>query len=128
MFKGLSNLAGMMKQAQQIGGRLQGMSEELKAQRVTGNAGGGMVEFEVNGLGEVLRCRIDPSLLEQGDRELLEDLVTAAANQAAANAKQLHAQAMQGLTGGMELPGLDEALAQISGNADDPPPPPPADV
>lgn len=120
MFKGISNFASMIKQAQQIGGRMQGMAEELKAQRTTGNAGGGMVEFEVNGLGEVLKCSIDPSLFEQGDRELLEDLVMAAANQAAANAKALHAEAMKDLTGGM--PGLDEAMAKLSGNPEDVPP------
>ena len=109
MFKGITNLAGLLKQAQQIGGRLQQVSEELEARRATGAAGGGMVEVEVNGLGEVLRLSIDPSLVETKDRELLEDLMPAATNQALAKAKELHAEAIKDLTGGINLPGLNDA-------------------
>jgi DNA-binding YbaB/EbfC family protein len=115
MFKGLGNLAGLMKQAQQISGRMQSLNEELKGRRATGSAGGGMVEIDVNGLGEVLACRIDAALVEQKDRELLEDLITAAVNQALAKAKQLHAEAMRDLAGGIELPGLEEAIAKLTG-------------
>ncbi len=78
MFEGLgklANLGSMLKQAQQMGGRLQQLSEELKAKRAEGTAGGGLVTVEVNGLGEVLACRIDPSLVTSGDRELIEDLL-----------------------------------------------------
>ena len=61
-----------------------------------------MVEIEVNGLLEVLRCRIDPQLFAQGDRELIEDLVVAAVNQAIAKGKQLHADGAESdLTGGL---------------------------
>ncbi len=115
MFKKLSNLASMIKQAQQIGGQIQHLSEELKERRTTGAAGGGMVEIEINGVLEVLSCRIDPQLIEQKDRELIEDLVAAAVNQAVAKGKQLHADAMKELTGGLELPGLQEALGQVTG-------------
>ena len=69
----------------------------MKNRRATGTAGGGMVEIEVNGLLEVLRCRIDPQLFAQGDRELVEDLVVAAMNQAVAKGKQLHAEAAEGI-------------------------------
>lgn len=105
----------LMKQAQTIGGKLQTVNDELKTRRATGSAGGGLVELEVNGLGEVLRCRIDPSLLQRGDREMLEDLIAAAANDAAGKAKALHMDAVKGLAGGMELPGLNEALAKLTG-------------
>lgn len=115
MFKGISNIFSLMKQAKSIGGKLQGVSEELKGKRAVGSAGGGMVEVEVNGLGEVLACRIDPALLAQQDRELLEDFVVGACNQAAMKAKQLHAEAVQQLTGDMHVPGLDEALAKMQG-------------
>lgn len=115
MFKGLSNLSTLLKQAQQIGGRMQGISDELKGRRVSGSAGGGMVEVEANGLAEVLRCRIDPSLIRQEDRELLEDLVTAAVNQALAKAKQMHAESLKSLTGGIELPGLEDAISKFTG-------------
>lgn len=115
MFKKLSNLASLIKQAQQIGGQMQNLSEELKERRTTGTAGGGMVEIEVNGLLEVLQCRIDEQLVAQGDRELIEDLVAAAMNQAVSKGKQLHAEAMKELTGGLELPGLQEALNKVTG-------------
>ncbi len=111
MLKGLSNLASLVKQAQQMGSKLQGVSEELKGKRVTGSAGGGLVEVEVNGLGEVLRVRIDPKLVEQQDREMIEDLIPAATNQAIAKSRQLHAEAVKSMTSGMDIPGLDEALS-----------------
>ena len=68
-----------------------------------------MVEIEVNGLGEVLRARVDPTLFASGDREMLEELLPAAINQAQAKAKQLHREAMQSMTEGLNLPGLNEA-------------------
>ena len=118
MFKGLGNLANlaqMFRQAQQMGSRMQGISEQLRGQRVTGSAGGGLVTVEATGLGELIACRIDPSLMS--DREMLEDLLPAAVNQAQTKARELHAQAMRGLTEGVDLPGLDEVLAQVTGGA-----------
>lgn len=114
MLKGLGNLASMMKQAQEMGDRLQSLGQELKLQKIVGQAGGGMVEVEVNGAMEVLRCQIDPTLWAQQDKELIEDLLAAAANQALVKARELHAQAMQNITGGMQLPGLEEALAKLT--------------
>jgi DNA-binding YbaB/EbfC family protein len=114
MFKGLSNLGALIRQAQQIGGQMQNLGEELKGRRAQGTAGGGMVEIEVNGLLEVLRCRIDDQLIAQGDRELIEDLVAAAMNQAVGKGKQLHAEAVKELTGGLDLPGVQEALAKFT--------------
>ncbi|MEA1950670.1 MAG: YbaB/EbfC family nucleoid-associated protein [Planctomycetota bacterium] len=115
MFKGLSGIGSLLKQAQEMGGRMQAINEELKTRRTTGSAGGDMVTVEVNGLNEVLACRIDQQLIDSGDRELIEDLVASAVNQALAKAKELHAEAMQSLTGGMELPGLDEAMSKLMG-------------
>jgi len=115
MFKELANLGSLMKQAQQVGSQMGAMSEQLKTQRATGAAGGGMVEVEVNGLMEVLRCSIDESLIQGGDRELLEDLVTAAMNQTILKGKQLHAEVLGELTGGIQLPGLQEAMAKFMG-------------
>jgi DNA-binding YbaB/EbfC family protein len=120
VFKGLGNLANLpalMKQAREMGGRMQALEQELRAKRTTGAAGGGLVEVDVNGLAEVLAVRIDPSLVEKGEREMIEDLLPAAFNAAQQKAKQLHAEAMQSLTGG--LPGLQEALAQLAGQAPD---------
>lgn len=114
MFKGLSNLSSLIKQAQQIGGQMHNLREQMKDRHVSGTAGGGMVEIEVNGLLEVRRCRIDEGLIAQGDRELIEDLVAAAVNQAVTKGKQLHAEAIKELTGGLELPGVQDFLAKLT--------------
>ena len=112
MFKGLANIATLLRQAQQMGTKMQGVSEQLKTQRASGSAGGGMVQVEVNGLGEVLRLTIDPAL---SDREMIEDLVPAAVNQAQVKARELHMRAMQSLATELDVPGLDEALANMTG-------------
>ncbi len=120
MFKGISNLAALIKQASQISSHMGQITEAMKNHRVMGSSGGGMVEIEVNGLMEVLRCHIDPQLLAQGDRELLEDLVTAAVNQAIAKGKQMHAETMKELTGGIPLPSsIQEALEKFAGSEEE---------
>lgn len=119
MFKGLGDLANlgqMMQQAQQMGAKMQESQEALKGQTVTGEAGGGMVRVEMNGAGETLAVRLDPSLIEKQDAELLEDLIPAACNDAAAKAKQLQAQAMQEAAGGLNLPGLGDMLGKLGGS------------
>jgi len=115
MFEKLSNLGALIRHAQRIGGQMKQLTEKLKERRVVGASGGGMVEIEVNGLMEVLRCSIDQQLVDQRDGELLEDLVAAAVEQAIVKGKQLHADMMQEITGGMEIPGVQEALARFIG-------------
>ncbi len=113
MFSRLTSLAGLLKNAHELGGRMQAITDELRARRATGSAGAGLVEVEVNGLVEVLRCRIDPKLLAQPDAELLEDLLVTAVNQAVAKAKEFHAEAVRSATSGLNLPGLDDALGKM---------------
>lgn len=116
MFKGLGNLANfgaLVKQAQEMGSRMQALQEELKTKKATGSSGGGMVEVDVNGLGDVLAVRIDPSLVEKGEREMIEDLLPAAVNAAQAKAKQMHAEAIQGLAGGLPIGGFADILSQL---------------
>ena len=118
MFEGLKNLGNMgsvIKQAQEMGAKLQGLKDELRAQRMQGAAGADMVSVEVNGMCEVLTCRIDPSLMKPEDREMLEDLVVAATNQAITKAKDLHTEAIQRVTGGLPIPGLKDLLEQSKG-------------
>ena len=122
MFKGIGDLAGMLKQAQSMGSRMKEMNEQLSTIRAVGNAGGGLVEVEVNGLGEMLRVSIDPTLLEKKDRELIEDLVPAATNAALAKAKEQQARSMQDLAGGMDIPGLSDALQSLGDDAAPSPP------
>src|SRR5687768_17721658 len=97
---------------------MQALQQELRSKRATGAAGGGLVEVDVNGLAEVLAVRIDPSLVEKGEREMIEDLLPAAFNAAQRKAKELHAEAMKSLTGGMAIPGLEDALSQLSGSTE----------
>jgi len=125
VFKELSGLGSLLKHAHEISGRVQGMTDELRSRRATGSAGGGLVEIEVNGLVEVLRCHIDPKLLAQGDQELLEDLVATAINQAVVKAKELHAETVRSITGGVSLPGLEQAMAKFLGSSPSDPSKPP---
>jgi DNA-binding YbaB/EbfC family protein len=123
VLKGLGNLANfgnLMKQAQEMGGRMQAMQDELRAKRATGSAGGGLVEVDVNGLSEVLAVRIDPTLIARQDREMIEDLLPAAFNAAQQKARQMHAEAVQAIAGGLPLSGFQDALAQLSGGNIDP--------
>jgi len=113
MFKGIGNLGSLLKQAQEVGGKLRSLNEELKKKRVVGRAGADLIEVEANGVGEVLRVTIDPGLIERRDREMLEDLIPSAVNQALAKAKELHADSLRELTGGMNLPPMDELMAKI---------------
>jgi DNA-binding YbaB/EbfC family protein len=115
VFEGLMNVAGLMRQAREIGGKMQEINQRLKAERVTASVAAGMIEVEANGLGEILQLKIAPELLERGELEMLEDLVPAAVNEVIAKARQRHVAAMQGLTEGVDLPGLNQMLAQFTG-------------
>ena len=115
MFKGLGNLAQMFKQAQEMSGKISGLNEKLKAQKIVGDAGGGMVRIEANGLSEVSKVEIDAVLFDGGEREMIEDLLVAAFNQISQKAKALHAESMREMTMGMNVPGLEDALGKLTG-------------
>ena len=102
--RGMKNLGQMLKQAQEMQGRMAELQEQLAELEVTGAAGGGMVEVTMNGKSEMRGVKIDPSLLEPGGTEVLEDLIVAAANDAKAKVEQQVAERMRELTGGLELP------------------------
>ena len=113
MFKNLNGLAQLLKNASSMGERVKEMRESLAAARVDGAAGGDLVHVEVSGIGEVLRLRIAPELMARNDAELLEELVPAALNVALAKVRQLHVEKMREATGGIDFPGLDDALANL---------------
>ncbi len=119
MFKGLGNLASLMRNASEISGRIGEVSNELKQKRTTGEAGGGMVVVEVNGLGQVLNVTIDPTLVENNELEMIQNLLPAAFNQASTRAKQMHVDAMKQLTGGISLPGMDDIIEQYTNSGED---------
>jgi nucleoid-associated protein EbfC len=116
MFKGIGNIANIMKQAQEMGSKMQAVQEQLKGKKTTGAAGGGLIEVDMNGLAEVLAVRIDPELVAKGDREMIEDLLPAAYNSAHQRAKQLHAEALQQITGDLQIPGINEAISNLGEN------------
>ena len=96
------NIAQMMQQAQRMQDNLKRAQEELAALEVTGSAGGGMVDVTLTGNHEVRRVHIDPSVL--ADAEMLEDLVTAAMNDAVNKVKEESSKRMSAATAGMPLP------------------------
>jgi DNA-binding YbaB/EbfC family protein len=100
----MKNLGQLMKQAQQMQAKMAEMQEKLAAMEITGQSGGGLVQVTVNGKHEMRRVKIDPSLLESKDGEMLEDLIVAAANDARQRVESEMQREMQSMTGGLNLP------------------------
>ncbi len=96
-------LGNIMKQAQRMQEEMQKAQEQLAAEEVTGESGGGMVKIVMTGKHEVRRVEIDPSLMED-EKEMLEDLVAAAVNDAAHRIAEKTQESMSGLTAGLPLP------------------------
>jgi len=96
------NIAGLMQQAQKMQQEMQKAQEELAQMEVTGQSGGGMVSVVMTGQHAVKRVSIDPGLTD--DLEMLEDLVTAATNDAVNRIKATSEERMAGMTQGMSLP------------------------
>ncbi len=96
-------LGNLMKQAQKIQEEMAKAQEELARAEVTGESGGGLVKVTMNGRHEVRRVEIDDSLLGD-DKEMLEDLVAAACNDAAHRIEEMTREQMSGLTAGLPLP------------------------
>ncbi|BBA37295.1 uncharacterized protein family UPF0133 [Methylocaldum marinum] len=96
-------LANLMQQAQKMQENLQKAQEELAAMEIQGESGGGLVRVVMNGKKEVKKVSIDESLVKD-DRDMLEDLVAAAVNDAVNRVNRLKQEKMSALTGGIELP------------------------
>ena len=96
-------IGNLMKQAQQLQANMQKAQAEIAAMEVTGESGGGMVKVTINGRHEAKSVRIDPSV-PLDDREMVEDLVAAAINDAVHRLESASQQRMAGLMGGMNLP------------------------
>ena len=97
------NIQQMMKQAQQMQERLQQQMAELK---VEASAGGGMVTVTVNGAKQIQSITIDPEVVSKEDVGMLQDLIVAAVNDAQRKVDEVLASQMQGMMGGLKLPGL----------------------
>lgn len=96
-------LASLMQQAQQMQENIKKAQEELAVMEITGESGGGLVKIVMNGKREVLKLSIDDSLVKE-DRDMLEDLVAAAVNDAVRKVSKLKQEKLSSLTGGLELP------------------------
>ena len=102
----MAGLGDIMKQAQRLKAEMDRLQAEAATKTVEGSAGGGMVTVVANGKGDLLSVKIDPEVARGEDLEMLQDLIVAAANDALRRARELLAQEVSRLTGGLNLPGL----------------------
>lgn len=100
----MKNLSQMMKQAQEMQAKMQEMQARLDEAEVTGVAGGGLITVTLTGKGTLKNIDIDPTVVDPDDVALLEDLVTAAFNDAKTKVEALVADKMSEVTGGLQLP------------------------
>lgn len=96
----------MMQQAQKVQREAIAAQEEIQAMKFEASTGGGMVTATVNGQGKLVGIKIDPEVVDPEDIEMLEDAILAAATEAANNASEVAATRLNGVMGGMNIPGL----------------------
>lgn len=111
MLKEFAAIASMMKQAQGMGSKMQALRERMAGIRCEGQAGAGMVTVEISGELRMTNCRIDPGLMQSGDKEMIEELICSATNQAIEKVRETQRKEMLELTGGLNIPGLSDALS-----------------
>lgn len=100
------NMASLMKQAQAMQEQMTKIQEEAASKQVSGTAGGGIVTVTVTGGMQVISVKIDPEVVKSGDVDMLQDLTVAATNEALRNAREMMANELKSLTGGLNIPGL----------------------
>ena len=102
----MADFLGMMKQAAQLQSKMKEMQEQLDLIEVEGSAGGNMVTVRMTAKMELKSVSIDPSLMKAEEREVLEDLLVAAQNDARRKAEEAMQERMQAITGGLNIPGV----------------------
>ncbi len=100
----MKNLSQMMKQAQEMQTKMQEMQARLDEAEITGTSGGGLITVTLTGKGTLRKLKIDPSLVDPDDVAILEDLITAAFNDAKTKVEAFVAEKMSEVTGGLQLP------------------------
>ncbi len=106
MSEGFGDMGGLMKQAQEMQAKLAKIQEELAKKTVDASSGGGMVRVTVNGQFTLASIKVDPSVIDPEEVEMLEDLVRAAVNEGLRRAREMASEEMSKLTGGFKIPGL----------------------
>jgi len=106
MAKGFGNMGNMMKQAQKMQSKIFQIQEKMAEKTVEASVGGGMVTVVANGKQQVISVKIDPEVVNRDDVEMLEDLVTAAVNDALKRAQEMVSEEIGKVTGGLNIPGL----------------------
>ena len=106
MRQSLSGMGGLMQQAQEMQAKLAKIQEELANKTVDAAAGGGMVRVTVNGQFMLASIKVDRSVIDPDEVEMLEDLVRAAVNEGLRRAREMASEEMSKLTGGVKIPGL----------------------
>lgn len=101
--KGLGNI---LKQAQEMHGKISQLQEEMANKTVEATAGGGMVNIVINGKQQVLSIRIDPEVVNREDVDMLQDLICAAVNEAIRKSQEMMTEEMKKITGGLSIPGI----------------------
>jgi hypothetical protein len=102
----MKDLGSIMKQAQKIQAQMARMQEELAGRTVEASAGGGMITVVASGKQEIVSIKIEPEVIDAGDREMLQDLVVAAVNEALRKSQEMVSEEMKKITGGLNIPGL----------------------
>ena len=100
------DLSSIMQQAREMQEKMNKVQDELASKTVTGSAGGGMVTVQATGKGEIISISIEDEVIDRTEKELLQDLVSGAVNDALRKARDLAKSEMAGLAGGMQIPGL----------------------
>jgi len=100
----MKNLSKMMKQAQEMQGKMSDMQATLEKAECTGQSGGGLVSVTLNGKGNMKTLKIDPSIFNGDDAEMVEDLIVAAFNEAKRKVEENSQNEMAKITGGMQMP------------------------
>ena len=99
-------MGNLLKQAQDMQARMAKIQEELANKTVEGSAGGGMVQVNVNGQFNVTAVKIEASVINAAEKDMLEDLILAAVNDGVRKARDLVSSEMSKITGGLKIPGL----------------------
>jgi DNA-binding YbaB/EbfC family protein len=105
------DMNSIMQQAQQMQQKMAGIQEELKAKTATGTAGGGMVTVTANGKSEIISIEIENQMISADEKEMLQDLIVAATNDALRKIKAIGKEEMAKLTGGMNIPGISNMFS-----------------